>query len=762
MTRLILLLIFLFVIPLMGFAQESNQRRGSITGCVVDAQTLEPLIGVNLIIEKTLNGAATDTDGRFEITNLTPGIYTVTVRYIGYETQLIPDIVVGVQGADELYIKLNPATLQGDEITVTTGYFSETNTEGIGKVSFTPEEIRRNPGAGQELSRVLAALPSVASRGETSTDLLVRGGSPTENGNYIDNIPVPNVRHFTMQGGRSNGPIGIVNTDLVSDIEFSAGGFTSKFGNHLSSVSDISYRDGNSDHIRGNLGFNMAGGGGDINGPLGKKTTFLLSARRSYLDLLADAINSGGAPRYNDAQAKLSFNPSKKDKIILLSIYGASEYESTFEDAREEGFPDAVYNGNDQNTIGTNWRHLWGNGYTNTSLSYSYKNIDQHLRDAITEQTSIKYDAREAQEVLRSITYLRLNPTNSVEFGGEFTLEQNEYDYFYAGGTNVAGEVRPDYIRNDNVDGGLAAGFFSYNLQITPKLSATAGLRGTYNSYNEDFNMAPRVKARYQLTPKMGLSAAYGVHYQAVPRYLISQNEALADLKSTRADHYILSADYLLSDDTKLTIDLYNKEYSNAPILPLVNNVGIRSYILDSFQSFYENLNDNGEAYARGVEVLVQKKLAVNFYGMVSASYFRTRYKDYLGEWQDREYDNRMLFSVIGGYRPNDLWEVSVRWSYLGGRTYTPIDAQASEAAGSEIYDMSAFNSERYPAYHSLFTRIDRRYFLKRTNLVTFVEIWNTYNRANVDADYWNIHTNQIDQATQFSFLPVGGVMFEF
>ncbi len=762
MLRSLFILTMIFGMSTMGWAQEREQRLGTISGEVVDAETLEPLIGVNLIIEKTLDGDATNIDGLYSIENLTPGIYTLTIRYIGYETKRIPDIVVGSNRNQTVNVKLNPSTVMGEEITVTSGFFSETNTEGIGKVSFTPEEIRRSPGAAQELGRVLNALPSVASQGDTSQDLLVRGGSPIENGNYIDNIPLPNIRHFQNQSGRSNGPIGIVNTDLISSIDFSAGGFTSKFGNHLSSVSDITYRDGNLERLQGDAGLNLAGFTVNMDGPISNNLTYLVSARRSYLDLIANAIDAGGAPRYADAQVKLSSKIDSRNRISFLNIYGQSNFTSDLSEARDEGTAEAVDNTNNQNTSGINWQHLWNNGYTNTSVSYSFRENDQILTDALTEQTSVDFNSMEAMFAFRSVSFVRLNDRNNIEFGAEVRAEQNDYEYFIAAETNQAGQEREDFNRNDDVNGSLSSVFASYSLEITPSLSTTIGARGTYNSYNEDLNIAPRFKARYQVSPRLGINAAFGIHYQAVPRYLISQNPTIANLRSTRSDHYILSADYLLSDDTQLTVELYDKEYRNAPILPSVNSVGDRNYVLDSFQQFYDVLEDNGQAYARGVEVLLQKKLAVDFYGMISASYFRTRHKDYTGEWQDRNFDNRYLFSVIGGYRPNDLWEVSVRWSYLGGRAYTPIDASASTNAETEILDFTRFNESRYPAYHSLFTRVDRRFFMKRTNLVVFLEVWNAYNQQNVESDFWNIQTQQVDRATQFNLLPVSGVKFEF
>lgn len=761
MTRSIIISFVLFLIPVSLFAQN-EKRSGSISGAVIDAQTQEPLIGVNIQIGKTLTGTASNVDGNFTIEKLEPGIYTLIVRYIGYETRTLPDIVVGSNREQIISIKLNPSTILGEEVTVTSGYFSESSTDGIGKVSFSPEEIRRSPGAAQELARVLTALPSVASQGETSQDMLVRGGSPTENGYYIDNIPLPDVRHFRTQSGQSNGPIGLVNTELISDIEFAAGGFSSKFGNHLSSVSDISYRDGNTERFRGDVGANLAGFVFNLDGPLSDKATFLVSARRSYLDLIANAINSGGAPSFSDAQAKLTFEPNTKNKISLLNIYGTSLFDSSINEAFDEGFADAISNQNDQNTTGLNWKHLWGNGFTNTSLSYSFRTQEQLLTDVLTETPSLDFDSREAMAVLRSTSYLRLNPSNSIEFGLEVRAEQNDYDYFIAAETNQSGENQPDFTRDDVVNGSLSSIFTSYTIKPGSKLSATIGLRSTYNSYNEDINLSPRFKARYQLSNRLGLNFATGIYYQAVPRYLISQNASLANLKSTQSTQFVLGIDYLVTDDTKLTVELYNKKYRNAPILPSINSIGDRNYVLDAFQQFYDVLEDDGDAYARGVEVLLQKKLAVNFYGMISGSYFRTQHKDYTGTWQDRNFDNRYLFSVIGGYRPNDLWEVSVRWSILGGRAYTPIDPVTSANENSEVFDTSKFNEERYPAYHSLFTRVDRRFFLERTNMIIFLEVWNLYNRQNVESDFWNIRTQQVDRASQFNILPVMGFKFEF
>ena len=762
MRHLYNLCIIISLFPILVFGQN-EKRTGSITGTVVDAETLEPLIGVTAVIENTTIGDATDLEGKFSINNLKPGIYRLVFRFVGFEPKIVPDIVVGSNRNREINVKLSPAVFEIDAITVTAGYFNSEGTEGISKVSFSPEELRRSPGSAQEFSRVLTALPSVASQGETSQDIFVRGGSPSENGFIVDNIPLPDIRHLRVPAGQSNGPIGIINSDLVSDITFSAGGFSSSLGDRLSSYSEITYREGNKERFRGDVGANLAGFSFNVDGPVQDgKGTLLLSARRSYLDLIADAIDAGGAPRFSDFQAKYTYQFNKNNKLTFLNIYGSSLFESSFADAIDEGQPDAVSNGNDQNTIGLNWRRLWKNGYTNTSISYSFFSLDQELRDVFTENPSVDFETFEQSIFLRSVTFLKLNDRNSVEFGTDLKTELNKFDYFIASETNLAGQLRPDFIRNDEANGSLASAFVSYSVQPASNLDITVGSRVNYNTYNEDITFGPRAQMRYQATSRLAFNGAVGIYHQTLPRYLISQNEEIANLRNTRANHFIAGFDYLLSRDTKLTVEFFEKQYFDAPVLPLVNDIGDRGYILDSFGQFYNTLEDNGRAYARGVELLIQKKLAVNFYGLISGSYFRTEYRDFTDVWLNRNFDNQYLISVIGGYRPNNIWELSFRWSILGGRPSTPTDVLASTNVNSQVLDQSRFNSERLPAYHSLFARVDRRFFFNRTNMVVFLEVWNAYNRTNVVGEFWNVIDQRVDENTQFNLLPVTGIKFEF
>ena len=230
-------------------------------------------------------------------------------------------------------------------------------------------------------------------------------------------------------------------------------------------------------------------------------------------------------------------------------------------------------------------------------------------------------------------------------------------------------------------------------------------------------------------------------------------------MKDPYATHYIVGIEYLLTDDTRLVVEAYQKDYSNFPVDP--NQSGI-FVIDDNFFNNYENLQDNGQALSRGVEVILQKKLAESIYGLASATYFRSRYRGYDGTWRDRSYDNRMIVSIEGGYKPNSGLEMSLRWIYAGGVPYTPLDVNQSIANHRAVYDETRINAERYPDYHSMNIRLDKRFFFSKTNLVIYFSVWNVYAQKNIAEYFWNDTDQTIDEVYQWGLLPVLGVEWEF
>ncbi|MDI6402101.1 TonB-dependent receptor, partial [Balneolaceae bacterium ANBcel3] len=759
---------------------EASDRRGTLVGSVEDRQTAEPLTGVHIVLqngkiedgeddsaersEESFMGVASGIDGRFTLEGIPAGIYVVKVTSLGYETALFTDVVIRPARETRLTIRLNETIYEGNELVVRSGFFQRRDDQPVSYTTFNPEEIRRAPGGGQEVARMIELLPSVASDGEMSQDLMVRGGSPIENVFIIDNIPMPGIQHFRMQNGRSNGPIGIINTDLVSEIEFQSGGFGAMYGNGMSSVTNIRYREGTRSGFNGDVMMSMAGFGGTVEHGLsdGRGSVFV-SGRRSYLDLLAEAINAGGAPRYSDIQAKMVYDIHPAHQITFLNIAGSGTFSSDEDDALDSGVDETYHVRMDQNTTGINLRTLWSrNLFSNTSVSWSVSREESDIFDMVREDYSHKMEYTQHMFTVRNVSSWQVSQGVRIQFGTDLKYESGQYDYYSSPTLSLSGRDIPEVRRDLTLSGFLGSGFISAGIRPVQRAHINVGLRADYTGYNEDLDLSPRVSMRYQLTSRWALSGAWGVFRQQNNRYLMSQSESNQKLVNPKAIHYVAGIEYLLTPETLVSLEVFEKRYRNMPQLPAGTENGYPGWVFDNTYGYFVDLESDGIGWARGIEFFLQKKLARGFYGAISASGFRTRYRDFQGAWHDRKYDIQYMFAVNGGYRPNNRREVSARWSYQGGNPYTPFDVEASIMAGSGLYDMTHFNDSRTRAFHALYVRYDRRFFYSRTNLVTFIELWNAYNRQNEFRYYWSTVDQETKVTNQFSIIPVGGVRFEF
>lgn len=751
-----------------GFGQEllnSDTPRGTIKGSVADKETKSPLRGASVEVVGTGRGVVAGPDGSFTIDNLPVGSYVLRLGHTGYEPLAASDIIVRSGRITTVTVELKLAVFEIEEIVVEAGYFSQTREQPTSSVNFSSEEIRRAPGSAGDVSRILSLLPSIAKVNDQMNSLIVRGGSPVENAFYIDNMEIPNINHYPTQGS-SGGPIGLLKVDFIQDANFSSGGFSAAYGDRLSSVMELSYREGNRDRFLGQLDMNMTGLGLIGEGPLaGGKGSWMFSARRSYLDLLVDAIGTGVAPRYSDYQGKLTFDVTDKDKISFLGILGVDFIESQREDALDDG--NNAYGLTDikENLVGMNWRHLWGTrGYSNTSVSHIFRKGESNYFETVTERDLTNYSSLEQAFQLRNENSLRLNRSNRLKFGIDAKHIINEYDNYLAAYTDPLGNPTAEFRIDDRISANKVGVFVSHIWRPVGRLETTLGLRWDYFSFNGNSHPAPRFSFSYKFTERTSLNGSVGVYYQNLPLVILSQNTGNKDLKDPVAHHYVVGINHLLSENTRLTLEVYNKEYRNFPLDPSQPPL----FVLDElfydkgFFFSHDNLVDMGKAYTRGVELVIQKKLARNFYGLISGSYFRSSYRDYDGIWRDRVFDNRYLFSVEGGYKPSNKWEYSVRGVFAGGPPFTPFDIQASQAANKAIFDRNRINQERKPAYHSLNVRFDRRFNFSGSNLIFFLDCWNVYNRQNIESYYWNEAENKQDTRNQWSFLPVMGLEWEF
>ncbi|MBM4176525.1 MAG: TonB-dependent receptor [Ignavibacteria bacterium] len=755
---------------------SSAQSFGKLQGKVIDQITRQPIPGSNVILENTNFGAAADVLGNFKIENIPIGRYQIRVSSIGYQTQINPDIVVSTGHTVALQFELIETVipLKG-EVQVHAEFFRKDPSQLVSTHSLSYEEIRRTPGAAGDISRVVLSLPGVITAADDRNDLLVRGGNPTENLNLIDNIEIPNLNHFGTQGA-SGGPIGMVKTEFIREVNFSSGGFPVKYGERLSSVMDIKLREGNREEFQADLNLSMAGFGGSLEGPLFEKGSWIFSARKSYLDLIAKLNATSVAtaiPHYSNYQTKIVYDIDENNQLSFIGLGGMDRV----------SFQEGEYNlvayfkeyeiehSQNQFITGLNWRTLWSkNSYSLLTLSNSYNDYASDVIQAKSKKEYYFNHSFEREIHLKGEFNVKINPSFEINLGGGFKWINLNHSIFYQGDTIYT-------IKNGIVDtsifspldysfGEWISKTFAY-AQITnwiyDKLKFVTGIRYDNFSFIEKSNaFSFRGGLSYFLTPISSVNFSAGIYYQTPPYIWLSADPTSRKLENMRADHFVFGFEHYFSDDLKLSLESYQKNYSKIPTSKTVPQFIASNGGTDYGVFMMRNLTSDGKGYARGIEFTLQKKLLNDFYGIISYGHSKVKFTPIDGVERPGSFDFRNVFTLVFGYIPNDRYEFSFKWRYAGGRPYTPFDENLSKLFKREVLDFEQMNALRYKDYHRLDIRFDRRWHFEKWNIVTYFELQNAYFKKNIYEYQWDSVENKEIEVYQWRFFPIGGLTIEF
>lgn len=789
-------LVLFFIIFLIdnGFSQV-----GSIRGHVVEYGNLQPLAGVNISLPGTFLGAATDNNGYYSIENLSVGAYTVEFSYMGYETRKITDVIVKSNKAVYVNCELPWQVMETDEITVNAGYFENPVQASVSAHILNYEEVRRSPGSREDVSRMIQNFAGVNPTSDDRNDLVVRGGSPSEVLFTVDHIDIPNPNHFGTQGA-TGGPIIMLNNEFVEEVVFMAGGFPAEYGHKASGVMDIKLREGNRNGYNGKLDLSFAGAGAFLEGPLGGGNGSLLIAyHRSYLDLFRDLFNYGGVPIYTNYQGKLTYDLNDIHQASVLLIGGDDridiKYETDIDDFTVGQQPDTVDYQNTnfrsrQYTTGITLRSLWNSKFfTFFTLSHSYNRfrIDANNLEVSGLNVPGADEVQDEQELritdlydnvsVEQITSVKLNGVWSVtknrSFAGGLYVRLNQFDHdilltpTHPDQINPFGQLPASY--HTNVRQGVTpkiGGYMSLEQQLGQRFSFDAGLRYDYFHLLNEGSLSPRLKGEYHFSDRFSLHAGAGQFYQN-PEFIFisSYPENKNVLKDIRCDHLIAGLNFLITPDTRLTLEGYIKRYDTYPVSADSGYTMIS--LANSGADYGSNINaehlvSKGRGKATGIEATLHKKLVNKLYGLLTYSYSIIQHKALDGIYRNGAFDNRNVFNCILGYRLSKAWEFSTKWRYAGGAPYTPYNQEASMAAGNGMLDLNRINAERYPDYQRFDIRVDYRAFYKKYTVISYVSIENLFNRRNVYYRFWNRAQEKTDYAYQIARFIVGGISFEF
>ena len=757
--------VLLVVFELFG-ADLQAQSGGILVVNVTDRQSGRPVEGARTHVLGTESRQSTDPRGQARMPQAPVGTWSIEVRALGYGPMILTDVVVRASRVTTLEVEMSRIPIQLEGIEVRPSYFPVLDTRPIEATGFSSEEIRRAPGAAGDVSRILQTLPSLAKVNDQNNGLIVRGGSPLENLFLVDGIEIGNINHFPIQGA-SSGPIGLLNVDLVRELDFYAGAFDAEYGDRLSSVMDIKLREGNREEFDAQFDLNFAGVGGVVEGPISGRGSWMAAARRSYVDLAVKAFDVGStvAPVYGDYQGKITFDLDPSHRLGLVAVWADDHLQTDLATAKSNAM--LAFGGQDlwQGTTGLTWTALWSdNANSVTSLSHGLSRFDEDYFETATDGNALFSNRSFENAVrMRHRTEIFAGETE-IAFGFDTEAFFNSYENTYATRVGAFGDTVAGTVVNEDLRGARGGMFSGILLPLSSSVDISVGARMDYSTKTKNLTVSPRTSIGLRLNQGTKLTAGVGLFRQGLPAVMLAQSRENLSLPDMRSIHAVIGFRSLLSDDLRLGVDAYHKSTDfiptdpNEPQLLPIDELFLGS----NFLSPRDTLTSDGRARTSGVEVQLHKKMSGSTYGMVAASFFRSRYSAADGVWRDRVFDNRVTVSAAGGWRVGRGFELSARWILAGGVPFTPLDVTLSQNRNRSVLDMNRINEARYPAYHSLNTRVDHRSSIGATTLTWYISIWNTYNRKNIAQYYWNADVGQEEAIRQWGLLPIFGIEWEF
>lgn len=773
--------------PTKTFKGEPKRLNFAITGRTLDRQTGETLPFVNITVKGTKLGTASNVDGFFNLLKVPSDTSTLVVTYMGYETKyvfLTPEAPI-----NNISIELAQAATQLQTVTVTgqreTAAALQSN-EKVSMVKMTPAKIATLPNVGErDIFRSFQLMPGVSAANENAAGLYVRGGTPDQALVLYDGFTVYHVDHLF-------GFYSAFNYNALKDVQLYKGGYEARFGGRMSSVAEITGKEGNQKQFNmgGDLSLLSANIFAEI--PINKKLTFLVAGRKSYRGPLYDKVfksftqtsttatrqfGVGGNGRFTrpdfgqtvrsffyDLNSKLTYRPSSRD-VFAWSLYNGTDKMDNSRDldrpqfgpsgqALSTNISDLAKWGNTGTSL--KWSRQWSDVfYGNTLVSYSnYFN----QRDRYT--TSVVQDAELGQTTVRSGT-LEHNNLNDFSFKSDYEWKRTEHRSIEFGAQITYNDIRYRYVQNDTStiidrhDKGLTSTLYAQEKirLLNNKLLLTPGVRANYYGITKKPYIEPRFSFNYQLTNKVTLKGAAGRYYQFTRRVLredLLQGSrdfwTMSDGKQlpvSFADHYILGAAYE-NDDFLFDVEGYFK-----------NLQGLSEYSLRFTPAFgqvrYDESFYTGTGQTRGVDVLVQKK-AGQYTGWVGYTLSQT--VNTFPIYQEKPFlasqNVTNEFKSINMYKMGQ-WDFSLTWIFASGKPYTaPTGAYTIDLLDgntNRFYNVSAKNALRLPNYHRMDIAITYHWPNKTGAMNSIgLSFFNVYNRLNVWYREFQVQYGQLIQ----------------
>lgn len=767
------LLVFMMITSVLVFAQGDN----TIKGFVYETSNGEPVMFANVFLKGTALGSTTDINGYFSITRIPDGSYTLMVTSIGYDTvsELVTlknnQILNKKYNISEASIQLAAVSISADKIEAKT----ETKTS---VVYITPKTITKIPAVGgqADLAQYLQVIPGVVFTGDQGGQLYIRGGSPIQNKVLLDGMIVYNPFH-------SIGLFSVFDTDIIRNVEVYTGGFSAEYGGRVSSIMDVTTRDGNKKRVSGKVGGSTFGAKLMVEGPLKKarnendmSVSFIFSAKNSYLEQTSQTIYKNILKdevlpyNFQDVYGKVSLNAPNGSKINFFG-FNFNDQVNNYKSISD--FSWVAYGG------GSNFVLIPGKSPVLIEGNIAYSKYDAQLSEASNPSRSSSIDGFNA-----GFTFSYFLGKNTLKYGVELLGFKTVFDYTKSNG------IRLNQTENTTELGA----FVKYKWQLD-KLIIEPSLRVQWYASLAEISPEPRIAVKYNVTDWFRLKAAAGVYSQNLIAansdrdvvnlfygFLSGQdnipkkfNGKDVTTKLQKANHYIVGTEFDVIDHVTLNIEGYFKDFRQ-----LTNMNRNQIYSESNHPSNVSEIEwrdfmiENGQAY--GVDLSLKYEfLRWYVWAAYSLAYVNKNYETASHEiinyrtHYDRRHNINLMVTYSGGSRKQ--WEFSGRWNIGSGLPFTQVSGfyeqyQFNDMGMSIIENngelgiiYGELNKGQLPWYHRLDFDVKRKFwFGEKIILEADFSVTNVYNRDNIF--YVDIITSE--NVYQLPIMPSIGLTLTF
>lgn len=747
--------------PIPRVAGEVNFR-----GRILERGTRQPLEGATIVIGKGSEARETvsDAQGAFELTDVPEGLQPVVVvepDHVKFETT--ENIRADSRREVTYFVRRK---VYGPYETVVRGARER---KEVSEVSLRQEEIRLIPGTQGDAFKVIQNLPGVARAPFSLGLLVVRGGKPADTRTYVDDTFVPLLFHF-------GGLFSTFNSNLLEDIRFEPGNFGAEYGRSIGGLVRGKTRKPSSELFHGYADINLIDASALIEGPLSPEWSFLISGRRSYIDLLLPlvlrvfapdvnrALSLTIAPRYYDYQLKVDYHPKNSKNHFSFGFFGSNDQLALV-------LQNPTIDPEGRATVATLI------GYDRFSFNWE-RQINQRLR--FTSRSSVGIDRFNFSGGSDIFFYATSYPIVTRD---EFQIELPEERLSLRVGTDLwlipyryTAQSRPPFKINQVPDPFISRSLIreratQYTVEPAiyleavwsplPKLKLVPGIRGDWESYMNKGWVDPRLSAFYQIRPRTSVKGGVGLYHQP-PDYrqgLLSPKFGNPRLLPEGAMHYSVGWEEKLTDAISLDVQLYYKSlfHQAQPTLALPpGQTGA-----DAVDSKYDSL---GVGRSYGVEFLLRHQLTRNFFGWISYSLSKSERK-YPGSTQYRlhPFDQPHNLIAVGSYKLPYDFIVGLRARYTSGPLNTPYVGAIYDANGNYYFPLfGEYFSRRLPAFFQLDVRVDKRFVYEKWILSLYADVQNVTNRQNAETLVYNFDYTQEKYLNGLPIIPSLGVRGEF